>query len=152
MRKKDFKLFADENIGDDFINHLRECKISGFKDIKTVRSEVLSGQPDDIILQWANENRRFLLTHDKSDFYNNDRLYPFKGLHGIIAMSVHKDGYPCDQLRFLSLHEKEALIGKKFHISQNSIWMKYQDADGRVKSEELDDEECRLCYPDEEPE
>jgi len=145
MQKKDFKLYADECIEEDFIDHIRNCSISGFN-VKSVKGEGLTGQPDEIILKRANNMRRFLLTYNAKDFFYNDKLCPFKGLVGIIALNFDKNNYPCEQSLWLSKHDKNALLGKKFLVSQDSIRMKNPDADGKIDTTKLDEENCQLCY------
>ncbi len=66
MRKKDFKLYADECIEQHFVDHLRR---KHNVDIKSASEEGLKGKPDEIILKCANETRRFLLTYNKKDFF-----------------------------------------------------------------------------------
>ena len=76
MRKKDFKLYADECIGQDFVDHLRgEHNLN----VKVIEERLL-GKSDEKILKSANEKRRFLLTHNSKDFFVNDKLCPFKDL------------------------------------------------------------------------
>ena len=63
MRKKNFKLYADECVEQHIVDHLREDY--NF-DIKGVSEEGLKGKQDEIILRRAKKLRRFLLTYDKS--------------------------------------------------------------------------------------
>ena len=103
MRLKDFKLYADECVAQDFIDHLRE---EHNFNVKSVIEDGLKGKLDDIIVQRANKMRRFLLTYDKKDFFTNDKLAPFKGLTGIICLTFHKSEYPCGHLQRLYGHDK----------------------------------------------
>lgn len=146
MRKKDFKLYADECIEQHFVNHLRE---EHNLKIKSVIEEGLQGTPDEMILRRANETRRFLITYNKKDFFTNDKLYPFKGLFGIICLNFHKTDYPCYHLLWLSKHAKQSLRGKKFLVSYDNISVRYKGEDGKIVKDILDAEDCLLCKLDE---
>jgi len=148
MRKKDFKLYADECVGQDFVDHLREKH--NF-DVKNASEGGLKGKPDKIILKVANETRRFLLTYDKKDFFTNDKLCPFKGLFGLISLTFHKTKYPCHDghLDQLAWHHKHSLIGKKFLVTHESITVRYEDETGKKRKEIIDEDDCLLCKFDE---
>lgn len=141
MKKKDFKLYADECVEQDFIQHLREHNFN----IKSASEEGLKGKPDEIILKRANETRRFLLTYNTKDFFANDKLCPFKGLFGIISLTFPKTIYPCHHLKRLSAHGKHSLIGKKFLVSRNNISIRYEDEAGKKRKTTLNIEDCLLC-------
>jgi len=146
MRKKDFKLYADECIEQQFVDHLRE---DHNLNVKSVIEEGLKGKPDELILKRANETRRFLLTYDKKDFFTNDNSYPFKGLCGIISLVFHKTDYPCYHLLWLSKHDKQSLRGKKFLVSYENVSIRYKGEDDKVVKEILDIDDCLLCKLDE---
>ncbi|MFQ6088561.1 MAG: DUF5615 family PIN-like protein [Candidatus Methanofastidiosia archaeon] len=146
MRKKDFKLYADECIEKNFVDHLREKH--NF-DVKSTSEEDLQGKPDEIILRRANKTRRFLLTYDKKDFFANDKLFPFKSLFGIICLKFHKTQYPCYHLQWLSEHDKQSLIGKKFLVSYDNVSVRYKGEDSKEVKEILDVGDCLLCKLDE---
>ena len=142
MRKKIFKLYADECIEQGFVDHLRE---KHNLDVKSASEENLQGNPDKIILKRANETRRFLLTYNKKDFFANDKLFPFKDLSGIISLKFPKTVYPCRHLLWLAKHHKQTLIGKKFLVSYDHVSIRYKGKDGKVIKEALDVENCLLC-------
>ena len=143
MRKKDFKLYADECIEQPFIDHLR--KEHNFS-VKSVVEDGLRGKSDAIILKRANETRRFLLTYNKNDFYRDDKTFPFKDLFGIICLNFHVTDYPCHHLFRLSYHEKESLRGKKFLVSHENVLIKYQNLNRKIETEMLDiGDDCFLC-------
>ena len=147
MRLKDFKLYADECVGQDFIEHLRE---EHNFNVKSVIEEGFKGKPDKIILKRANKMRRFLLTYDKKDFFTNDKLAPFKDLTGIICLKFHKFEYPCIHLQRLSGHDKQTLIGKKFFVTYDDISIRYKGENGKIINENIDvGEDCLLCKIDE---
>jgi len=145
MRKKDFKLYADECIEKDLVDHLREIHNL---DIKSAIEGGLQGKPDNIILKRANETRRFLLTYNKKDFFINDKQFPFKGLFGIISLNFHKTDYPCHHLLWLSIHDKQSLIGKKFLVSHNDVSIRYKGEAGKEIKKILNMEDCLLCKLD----
>ena len=126
MKKKDFKLYADECIGQNFVDHLRDIHNLNVK----VIDERLRGKSDEKILKSANEKRRFLLTHNNKHFFTNDKLCPFKNLFGIISLKPHKY-WPCNELLWLLKHDKQSLIGKKFLVIGGSVSVRYMIA--RVK-------------------
>jgi len=142
MRKKKFKLYADECIEQGFVDHLRE---KHNLDVKSASEENLQGNPDKIILKRANETRRFLLTYNQKDFFANDKLFPFKDLFGIISLKFHKTEYPCYHLLWLATHDKQSLIGKKFLVSYDHVSVRYKGEDGKEIKEILDVENCLLC-------
>lgn len=57
------RLLTDENFNQDIVRglHRRAPNL----DLLSVRDVGLSGQPDQLILNWAAQNNRTLLTHDK---------------------------------------------------------------------------------------
>ena len=142
MRKKKFKLYADECIEQSFVDHLRE---KHKLDVKSANEENLQGKPDEIILKRANETRRFLLTYNKKDFFANDKLFPFRDLFGIISLKFHKTEYPCHHLLRLARHDKQSLVGKKFLVSYDHVSIRCKGEDGKVIKEVLDVENCLLC-------
>ena len=143
MRKKDFKLYADECIRQDLVDHLRGKHNLNVKVIE----ERLLGKSDEKILKRANEKRRFLLTHNSKDFFANDKLCPFKDLFGIISLKTQKNYWPCHELLWLSKHDKQSLIGKKFLVSLGSVSVRYIDRESKIRKEILKGEDCLLCYP-----
>ena len=144
MRKKDFKLYADECIGQDFVDHLRE---KHNLNVESVIDEGLRGKSDEKIPKSANEKRRFLLTHNSKDFFSNDMLCPFKDLFGIISLKTQRTYYPCHELLWLSKHDKQSLTGKKFLVSLGSVSVRYIDGKNKIRKEILKGEDCLLCYP-----
>ena len=145
MRLKDFKLYADECVGQDFIDHLRE---EHNFNVKSAIEEGLKGKSDEIVLKRANKLRRFLLTYNKKDFFINDKLAPFKDLTGIICLKSHRT--PCIHLQRLSWHDKKTLIGKKFFVTYDDISVRYKDENGKMVNENIDvGEDCLLCKIDE---
>ena len=146
MRKKDFKLYADECIEQPFVDHLRNYH--NF-DVKSASEEGLRGKPDKIILKRANKTKRFLLTYNKKDFYFNDKLFPFKGLFGIICLNFHKTDCPYHHLERLFVHDKQSLRGKKFLVTHDNISIRYKGEDGKIVNDILDVEDCLLCKIDE---
>lgn len=146
MRKKDFKLYADECVRQDLVVHLRDDH--NFN-IKSASEEGLKGKPDEIILKRANKTRRFLLTYNTKDFFANDKLCPFKGLFGIISLTFKTD-CPYDHLMRLSRHYKHSLTEKKFLVSRYNISVRYEDEAGKKRKTTIDvDETCLLCTFDE---
>ena len=146
MRRKNFKLYADECVEQHFVDHLR---VKHNFDIKSASEEGLKGKPDEIILKRANETRRFLLTYNTKDFFANDKLFPFKGLFGIISLKFHKTRYPCHHLKWLSRHDKHSLTGKKFLVSYDNVSVRYEDEAGKKRKETLNVKNCLLCTFDE---
>ena len=146
MRKKDFKLYADECIEQDFIVHLRK---KHNLNVRSVRVDGLKGKSDAVILKRANKTRRFLLTHNTKDFFANDKLFPFKGLFGIISLKFNKIVTPCYHILWLPVHAKQSLVGKKFLVSLETVIVRYKSEEGKVLQEKLDIEDCLLCKLDE---
>lgn len=146
MRRKEFKLYADECVGQDLVDHLR---VEHNFDIKSASEEGFKGKPDELILRHANETQRFLLTYNTKDFFANDRLFPFKGLFGIISLKFNKTEYPCHHLLLLSSHDKSSLTGKKYLVSYDSVSVRYEDEAGKKGKETLNVKDCLLCRLDE---
>ncbi len=144
MRKKHFKLYADECIEQDFIDHLRK---KHNLDVRSVREEGYQGKPDEFILKRANETRRFLLTYNKH-FFTNDRLFPFKGLFGIICLKFRKTDTPCGHILWLPVHAKQSLVRKKFLVSNDNVSIRYIGENGKTLKEKLDVKDCLLCKLD----
>jgi hypothetical protein len=142
MKKKDFKLYADECLGQDLVDHLREIHNLNVKVIE----ERLLGKSDEKILMIANEKRRFLLTRNSKHFFANDNLCPFKGLFGIISLKAQKY-WPCNELLWLAKHDKQSLIGKKFLVSHGNVSVRYICRKSIKRKEMLTGEDCSLCYP-----
>ena len=146
MKKKKFKLYADECVEQPFVDHLR---VKHNFDIKSASEEGLKGKSDEMILRHASETRRFLLTNNTKDFFANDKLFPFKGLFGIISLKFHKTDYPCNHLLWLSTHDKDSVTGKKYLVSYDNVSVRYEDESGKKRKETLTVEECLLCELDE---
>ena len=146
MRKKDFKLYADECIEQYFVDYLREDL--NF-DIKSVREDGLQGEPDEIILKRANKIKRFLLTNNKKHFFTNDILFPFKGLFGIICLKFHKTHFPHQNILCLQRNAKQSLVGKKFFISNDIVSVRHRGKDSKLLNKKLYAKDCLLCKLDE---
>jgi hypothetical protein len=75
------RLFADENIEEDAVRHLRHQRIN----VVTVRELGQSGKPDEDIAAYAFREKRFLLTKNGKHFLR-DRDLPFHRVHGLIVV------------------------------------------------------------------
>ena len=80
------KFLTDENVGPDLLGQLRRHLPD--IDVIDVRDVGLNSTPDPIILQWAADNDRILITHDVNSMrgFANQRLETGLPLPGVILV------------------------------------------------------------------
>lgn len=76
------KIKLDENLG----KRVQRCFAAEGHDTETVKTEGLSGQPDEVIFERCSQERRILVTLDR-DFGNVMRFHPER-LPGTVIFSV----------------------------------------------------------------
>jgi hypothetical protein len=78
---------ADENFNNDIVRGVR--RRNGAIDIVRAQDEELSGADDPIVLEWAAQNGRLVLTHDVSTMtrYAYDRVRAGQPMPGIVEAS-----------------------------------------------------------------
>ncbi|TRU30645.1 MAG: hypothetical protein EWV80_01690 [Microcystis aeruginosa Ma_QC_B_20070730_S2] len=83
------KLLADENFDNTIVRGLLRHKPD--IDIVRVQDVGLSGKADPIILEWAAQEDRILLTHDVATItlYAYERVAEYKPMPGVIEISVN---------------------------------------------------------------
>ena len=114
------KYFVDESLGAGTTALLRKwgCNVRDVHDVG------IAGQPDENVFQYAQRNRRIVLTHD-DDFINN-AIFPLKGCHGI-AIFPFGDGGESGFLKALA-HFISGTSGAgfmfqtKIKIGEDSTW------------------------------
>ncbi|SRR5581483_10507515 len=81
------KFVADENFNNDIVRGVRRRNEA--IDIVRVQDEGLSGAVDPIVLEWAAQNGRLVLTHDVSTMtrYTYDRVRANQPMPGIVEAS-----------------------------------------------------------------
>jgi hypothetical protein len=81
-----FKFAADENFNNDILRGLRRRNPS--IDLVRVQDEGLSGADDPVILEWAAQTGRIVLTHDVSTMtrYAYERVQEGKRMPGVIEV------------------------------------------------------------------
>ena len=83
------KFLTDENVDPDLLDQLRRHLPD--IDVIDVRDVGLNSTPDPIILQWAADNDRILITHDGNSMrgFANQRLETGLPLPGVILVPEH---------------------------------------------------------------
>lgn len=81
------KFAADENFNNDIVRGVRRRNAA--IDIVRVQDEGLSGEVDPLVLEWAAQNGRLVLTHDVSTMtrYAYDRVRTGQPMPGIVEAS-----------------------------------------------------------------
>lgn len=81
------KFVADENFNNDLVRGVR--RRNGAIDIVRAQDEGLSGAVDPIVLEWAAQNGRLVLTHDVGTMtrYAYDRVRVSQPMPGIVEAS-----------------------------------------------------------------
>ena len=81
------RFVADENFNNDIVRGVR--RRNGTIDIARVQDEGLSGAEDPIVLEWAAQAGRLVLTHDVSTMtrYAYDRVRVGQPMPGIVEAS-----------------------------------------------------------------
>lgn len=81
------RMLADENFNNDIIRGVR--RRASEADIVRVQDVGLSGADDSVVLEWAAQNQRVLLTHDVSTVTAAayDRLREAKPMPGVFEVS-----------------------------------------------------------------
>jgi uncharacterized protein DUF5615 len=81
------KFVADENFNNDIVRGVRRRNEA--IDIVRVQDEGLSGAVDPVVLEWAAQNGRLVLTHDVSTMtrYAYDRVRASQQMPGIVEAS-----------------------------------------------------------------
>ena len=111
MKLCQIKLLTDENISPRVVTYLREKDI----DVLDVKEEGWQGQVDEILLDIAHQENRFVLTHD-SDF-------------GTLAVNQNKPCYGILYLRLKNLKASnvsnicEKLLQSQKEILPQTIWV-----------------------------
>ena len=111
MKLCEIKLLTDENISPRVVTYLREKDI----DVLDVKEEGWQGQVDEILLDIAHQENRFVLTHD-SDF-------------GTLAVNQNKPCYGILYLRLKNLKASnvsnicEKLLQSQKEILPQTIWV-----------------------------
>jgi hypothetical protein len=80
-RIKKVRLYADEDIEDEAVEYLRGEGIN----ITSARELGYRGKPDSFHAAYPFKKKRFLLTKNEKDFFN-DRDLPYNRTHGVIAI------------------------------------------------------------------
>jgi len=139
MGKNSFGLYADENISNGFIEHLKDDHHLNIKCAKLLGK---SGHADPRVLQEANRLKRFLLTND-DDFIRDHHKFPFKDLFGIIKINENKEFDACQNIDVLCSHRSlKEIHGKKIILSEDKIKLLSQNKDGSIKEELIKSGEC----------
>lgn len=139
MNKNEFKLYADENISKELVDHLRE---DHHLNIHWVKGENQKGVDDSLILQKANDLKSFLLTNDDR-FVRDHHKFPFKNLIGIIKINEKENPYSCLIIKNLCSHRSlKTIYGKKFIISKDKIRVLSQEKDGTIIEQLLIKNDC----------
>jgi hypothetical protein len=81
---KKAKIYADEDIEEEAVEWIRSQGVN----IKSARELGHRGKPDSFHAALAFKEKRFLLTKNEKDFFDNAAV-PFHRTHGIIA--IHSD-------------------------------------------------------------
>lgn len=111
MKLYQIKLLTDENISPRVVTYLREKDI----DVLDVKEEGWHGQVDEMLLDIAHQENRFVLTHD-SDF-------------GTLAVNQNKPCYGILYLRLKNLKASnvcnicEKLLQSEREILPRTIWV-----------------------------
>jgi len=132
MSKNKFKIYADECIDDDFIDHLRNHQINIKKTIDKGRA-----RDDDFQLSYAQKKGCFLLTDNKKHF-NNKILS--KG--GIII--IKKDDWvnSCFGIREICCMRDMEIKSKIFLISKEGIRVKSNKGESLIRWKQ---DPCSIC-------
>src|SRR5436190_17008328 len=82
-------LAADENFNNDIVRGVRRRNPA--VDIVRIQDAGLSGKDDALILEWAAQTGRVLLTHDVSTMtrYANERVHERKRMPGVFEVGRH---------------------------------------------------------------
>jgi hypothetical protein len=128
---KRIKLYADEDIEDDAVDYLRDEGIN----ITSARELGHRGKPDSFHAAYAFKQKRFLLTKNEKDYFN-ERDLPFNRTYGIIAI-VGDMGNMAEYTRSLlwlfHLVPYEAYyINAKIRISPREMVIKFIDEKGQL--------------------
>lgn len=82
-----FQFLFDENVADAIINALRR-KYSTIGIVR-VRDTDLNGKPDDILLEWAAENKSIIVTYDKRMLSHfNERIGAGKPVFAVFVLRI----------------------------------------------------------------
>ncbi len=136
MGKSRCRIYADEDVPLEFIEHLRD------KHNLNVRSAVeinLNGKEDKFQFEKAKSLKSFLLTKDKG-FLDNIK-YPFFKMVGIIIIVTEDNYYICNEIEKLALHHKE-IYGKKIKLSRSEMIVFSKDIKNKEIKETLSQNEC----------
>jgi predicted nuclease of predicted toxin-antitoxin system len=98
------KLASDENFDDDIVRGLLRCVPE--LDIVSVRDADLAGSPDPIILAWAADENRVLLTHDRDTMPNfaYDRVRAGELMPGVFLVKDRMSKGQAIEELFLAVH------------------------------------------------
>jgi predicted nuclease of predicted toxin-antitoxin system len=130
-RIKKVKLYADEDIEDQIVTYLRDKRIN----ITSARELGYRGKPDSFHAAYAFKKKRFLLTKNEKDFFN-DRDLPFNRTHGVIAVTGdmgNVDEYKMSLLWLIDIIvPDEYYRGKKIRISPREVMAKFIGENGHL--------------------
>jgi predicted nuclease of predicted toxin-antitoxin system len=87
------KIYADEDIEDDIVEIFKSEGVN----IKSAREIGLRGKPDSFQAAYALKEKRFLLTRNGKDFWD-DRALPMNQTYGLLVL----DADPNDTITYLT--------------------------------------------------
>jgi hypothetical protein len=130
-RLKNAKFYADEDIEDELVRHLRNQGVN----IISAKELGYKGRPDSFHAAYAFKKKRFLITKN-GKHYLNDRQVPFQMVHGIIVLEGNMgnmDLYNRTVLSLMSLVPYgEIFSGMKIRIAQNEMTFRYINSNGQM--------------------
>jgi hypothetical protein len=136
---KKAKLYADEDIEEEAVEFIRESGVN----ITSARELGYRGKPDSFHAALAYKEKRFLLTKNTKDFFDDQKV-PFQMVYGIIAVVGDMggmDSYTRSLLTVLDLIPfGEAYEGMKIHISKNELSIRFIDSSGKLTSKRMKSE------------
>jgi hypothetical protein len=114
------KLYADEDIEDEIVELIRSEGVN----ITSARELGHRGKPDSFQIGYAYNEKRFLLTKNEKDFFDNRAVPPHRN-YGVIAIhgNVKEDDYwtAIDILLDHIIECGEMYIGTKVRIKGNEV-------------------------------
>jgi|SRR5215470_17357649 len=129
---KKAKIYADEDIEEEAVGWIRSEGVN----IKSARELGHRGKPDSFHAAFAFKEKRFLLTKNEKDFFDNAAV-PFHRTHGIIA--IHGDMSNMDDyatvvanLLQLIIQYGEVFAGAKIRLKPNETMIRGIDYAGKA--------------------
>jgi predicted nuclease of predicted toxin-antitoxin system len=128
---KKAKIYADEDIEEEAVEWIRSRGVN----IKSARELGHRGKPDSFHAALAFKEKRFLLTKNEKDFFDNAAV-PFHRTHGVIA--IHGDmsnmldyAIAIEHLLQLIVQYGEMFAGSKIRLKPNEMMVRGIDHTGR---------------------